>query len=131
MMESSNLDSLSSIHSPSTSIWALIPLFSIFLPQIFFIKPQFSIVNQSSSILTQKYGIFDSKFPQNSVISYKMSASPLSPLAAFSMSAKNHVMEVSFYFLYKSGIYTDSECSPLILHWGGIKRWDIHKSDII
>ena len=51
--------------------WLLNPPFSILLPQIFFIKLQFSIVNSSSSILTQKYKIFDSKCPQNSVISDK------------------------------------------------------------
>ena len=39
-------------------------LFSIILPQISFIKPQFSILNSSTSSLGQKYGIFDSKCPQ-------------------------------------------------------------------
>ena len=54
--------------------WILINPFSILLAQISFIQPQFSIVNSSSSILTQKYWIFVSTCPQNSVISDKMSA---------------------------------------------------------
>ena len=49
--------------------------FSILLPQISLLQPQFSIFNSSSSILSQNIGIFDSKSPQNSVISDKMSAS--------------------------------------------------------
>ena len=51
------------------------PPFSILLTQIFFIQPQFSIFNSSFAILSIEYGIFDSKSPQNSVISDKMSAS--------------------------------------------------------
>ena len=49
--------------------------FSILLPQISLIQPQFCIFGSSSSILSQKNGIFYSKSPQNSVISNKMSAS--------------------------------------------------------
>ena len=75
MMESSNLDWLSSTHSPLTSIWILNSLFSILLPQISFIQPQFSIFNFSSSILSQNYGKFDSKCLQNIVIPNQMSAS--------------------------------------------------------
>ena len=38
-------------------------------------QPQFFIFNSTPTILNQKYRIFDSKCPQNSVISDKMSAS--------------------------------------------------------
>ena len=49
--------------------------FSILLPQISLILPHFSIFNSSSSFLNQKNGIFDSKSPQNRLISGKMFAS--------------------------------------------------------
>ena len=45
------------------------PLCSILLPQSSFIQPQYFIFSFSFSILSQNYGIFDSKCPQNSVIS--------------------------------------------------------------
>ena len=69
-MESLNLDCLSStsilitrssiLHSPTSNIFFLTSILHL---QIFF------------SIHSQKYGIFGSKSPQNSVISDKMSAS--------------------------------------------------------
>ena len=70
----SNLDSRSSIHSPSSSIsiskcFILQPRTSNLLHQL-----HFSIFNSFSSILSQKNRIFDSKSPQNSVISEKMTA---------------------------------------------------------
>ena len=55
--------------------WILNTPLSILLPHISFIQPQFSIVTFSSTILTQKYRIFDSKCPQNSGISDNISAS--------------------------------------------------------
>ena len=55
--------------------WILNPQCSIPLPKISFIQPQLSIVNSSSSIHTKKKQIFDSKCPQNSIISDKMFAS--------------------------------------------------------
>ena len=58
-------------------------LFSIRLPQISLIQPQFCIFGSSSSILSQKNGIFDSKSPQNSVISNKMSASAACTACSF------------------------------------------------
>ena len=59
------------------------PQFTILLPKIPFIQPQLSIVNSSSPILTQKYRIFGSKCPQNSVISDKMSASAACTTCSF------------------------------------------------
>ena len=82
-MESSNIDCLSSINSHLTSILNLNPLFSILLSQISLFQPQFSFFNSSSSILSQKYGIFDSKCPQNSVISDKMSTSATCTACSF------------------------------------------------
>ena len=74
MIKSSNLYCLSSIQSLSTSI--LNPKSSILLPSTsnLLYPTQFSIVKSSSSIPTQKNKKFDSKCPQNSVISNKMSA---------------------------------------------------------
>ena len=56
--------------------WALNPPLSILLPKI-------SIVNSSFSILSQKYRILNSKWPQNSVISAKMSASAACTTCSF------------------------------------------------
>ena len=50
-------------------------LFFILLPQISLIQPFFAIFNSSSSTPCQKNGILDSKSPQNSRISDKMSSS--------------------------------------------------------
>ena len=63
--------------------WILNPQFSYLLPQISFIQLQLSIVNSSSFILNQKYWIFDSKCPQNSMISYKLSASTACTACSF------------------------------------------------
>ena len=54
---------------------ALQPQFWMLYALFFIPLPQFSIVNSSSSILTQKNRIFDSKCPQNSMISDLMSTS--------------------------------------------------------
>ena len=81
MMKSSNFDGLSSIHSPQFSI--LNALFSILLPQISLIQPQVCTFDSSSSILSQKNRIFDSKSPQTSVISNKMSASATCTACSF------------------------------------------------
>ena len=90
MMKSSNFDGLSSIHSPPSSIFNSkcfilhAPSSNLLDPnlhlRLFFLHPPYLldpsiIFNSSSSILSQKNGIFDSKSPQNSVISNKMSAS--------------------------------------------------------
>ena len=66
-------------------------LISIPQTQISLIQPQISIFISCPSILSQKNGIFDSKNPQNCVISNKMSAS--ATLAALNI------------FMYKSGIH--------------------------
>ena len=58
-------------------------LFCIHLPQLSLIQPPFSIFNSSSSIISRKNGIFDSKSPQNSVISDKMSASAACTACSF------------------------------------------------
>ena len=58
-------------------------LFCIHLPQISLIQLPFSIFNSSSSILSRKNGIFDSKSPQNSVIFYNMSASAACTACSF------------------------------------------------
>ena len=62
------------IHPQFTQFWIRNPQISSLQPQISFNKPQFLIFKPSSSILSQKWGIFDSKCPQNSGISNKMSA---------------------------------------------------------
>ena len=73
--KSSNLDYPSSMQRPPLSIWNSKSSILHPLPQISFLQPQFSILNSSSFILRQKYGIFDWKYPQNSGNSNKMSAS--------------------------------------------------------
>ena len=82
MMKSSNLGGLSSIHSPLSS-FILNASFSILVPQTSFIQPHFSIFISSSSILSQKNGILDSKSPQNCVISDNMSASAACTACSF------------------------------------------------
>ena len=75
---------LSALQSVAECVaWILNPPFSILLPQIFFIKSKFSIVNPFYSILTQNYMIVDSKCPQNSVISAKMSESAAFTICIF------------------------------------------------
>ena len=59
------------------------PHFSIILPKIHFIQPQFSISNSSFFILSKKHGIFGSKSPQNRVSSDKMSASAACTACSF------------------------------------------------
>ena len=75
MIKPSNLECLSSIHSPQSSISN--SKSSILHPPTsnLFIQPHFSIFKSSFSILSQMYRIFGSKCPQNSVISDKMSVS--------------------------------------------------------
>ena len=67
---------------PNPSIFNF-QLKDLHLTKISFIQPQISIFNSSSSILNQKNGIFDSKSPQNSIISDKMSASAACTACSF------------------------------------------------
>ena len=78
--------------------------FSILLPQISLIQPHFSIFYSSFSILSQKNGIFDSKRPQNSVISDKMSASgACTACSFFQVRIKvGHLYLFLLYFRYTS-----------------------------
>ena len=63
--------------------WILNAPFFIHLPQISFIQPQFSIVTFSTSILTRKCRIFDTRCPQNSMSFNKMFASAACTTCSF------------------------------------------------
>ena len=81
--------------------WIINALFSILLPQISFIQPQFSISNSSSCIVSQKCGKYDSKCPQNIRISFKMSASFFQVWLTRHTISKNFYESPHSYFLRK------------------------------
>ena len=62
--------------------------FSILLPQIYLIQPQFYTFDSASSITSKKIRIFDSKSPQKKAwFPTKCPQAPLAPFAAFFRSA--------------------------------------------
>ena len=80
-----------------TQFWIINHPFSNLLLQIYFIQPQFFIVNSFFSILTQNYRITDKKGPQNSVISDKMSASaPCTTCSFFQVSIAAQIKKEFF-----------------------------------
>ena len=116
IMESSNLDFPSSIQSFPSSILDSKSSNLHLSTQISFIKPQFSIFNSSFSILCQKYSLFDSKCPQNSIISDKIS---LALLAAFSKSSLEWDFLVS--------IFKKIHNCPEIIYLWRLRRYMIEK----
>ena len=84
MIESSNLECLSSIQSPPSSFWILNPPFFILLPQISFIQPQFSIFNTFFPASVKSTGYLPQKVLK---IAWFPRKCPQAPLAVFSRSA--------------------------------------------
>ena len=81
---------------------------SILLPYISYIHCQFSILNSSSYIQSQKNGIVDSKSPQNSVISDKMSASAACTACSFFQVCHTDLYRkycVKFHILARTTIF--------------------------
>ena len=103
-MKSSNFDGLSSVHSPQSSIFIL-------QPQISLIQPQSSIFISCPSILRKKNGTFDSKSPQNSVISNKMFASAACTACSFFQVCSPYFDPT--FFLSRIFFYPKFLCTPI------------------